>query len=44
MDDCTCIEQVQEEHVCPYSLNIYGDDEDMCNCCESCTGTCAENV
>lgn len=34
----------QEQGPCPYKVEIYGDEETLCNCCEDCQHECYMNV
>lgn len=40
---CTCETEDIEEHTCPYSEELYGDEK-LCNCCDSCTYQCAMDI
>ena len=42
-DKCTCGEN-DEEHPCPYAIDIDGVEEDVCACCEFCTNQCAQDI
>ena len=33
-----------EAHPCPFAEEIDDDDEDRCNCCESCVADCADAI
>lgn len=33
-----------EPHTCPYSEEIGGDFETLCNCCENCQSNCAGDI
>lgn len=33
----------EEDHECPYASEIHGN-YDLCNCCSSCTGNCADDI
>ena len=42
METCPkCGEPTLNYSPCPYSSEIYGDDEDYCNCCNKCAILCA---
>jgi hypothetical protein len=43
---CKCGKNPQADklHTCPFAEQINEDKESLCNCCEDCTYTCAENV
>lgn len=34
----------QEDHSCPYSYEIHGDADTLCNCCEECEKQCAYDI
>lgn len=34
----------QEMHPCPFSEEVHGDSETLCDCCEECEGSCADDV
>lgn len=33
-----------ELHTCPFAVDIHGDYESLCNCCENCTHQCAMDI
>lgn len=33
-----------EDHSCPYSEEIHGDYDSLCNCCEDCERQCAIDI
>jgi hypothetical protein len=35
---------VEPSHGCPYAEDVNGDYEFQCNCCESCTSLCADEI
>jgi len=37
-------ENKQPPHPCPFSLDVYGNNEDLCTCCEECTQECADDI
>lgn len=39
-----CGKPGRHNHNCPYSSEIDGDDETMCNCCDECTDDCRDEV
>lgn len=41
---CNCIEADIERHLCPFRIEIFGDEESLCTCCESCTQKCVDNI
>ena len=41
---CKCGDPSIEEHTCPFSEEIHGDSETMCNCCDECTYQCAMDI
>jgi hypothetical protein len=41
---CKCGDPSIEEHTCPFSEEIHGDSESMCNCCDECTYQCAMDI
>lgn len=38
------IHAAEEPHTCPYREDIHNDSETLCNCCEDCTQSCAEDI
>lgn len=38
--------QVEEivPHLCPYAMELGGDYETLCNCCEECECQCAMDI
>jgi hypothetical protein len=42
---CSCKKnKATEPHTCPYQVDIYGDVETICNCCEDCTAECSQDI
>jgi hypothetical protein len=41
---CTCEEFQYEEHTCPFSEEIYGDDKTLCRCCPYCEYQCSMDI
>jgi hypothetical protein len=41
---CKCGAAAQEEHPCPYQVEMDGNDDNYCNCCSECTENCAMDV
>jgi hypothetical protein len=41
--DCGC-EEGWELHTCPFSEEIRGDTETLCNCCADCERHCAWEI
>lgn len=35
---------MEADHTCPYSEDINGDYETMCNCCSDCQDECAMEI
>lgn len=33
-----------KRHPCPYDSDVNGCDDDVCNCCDECTRTCAYEI
>lgn len=33
-----------ECHTCPYSVEVDGDEDTLCNCCEDCEEACAQSI
>jgi hypothetical protein len=31
-------------HICPYKSDIHEDNETLCNCCNSCTRECLDDI
>ena len=42
----TCEEEIGTEdmHTCPYKEDIYGDITTLCNCCDTCTQHCKDDI
>lgn len=34
----------QEEHYCPFQLEINDDENFLCDCCDECTHECAMDI
>jgi hypothetical protein len=43
-DRCTCKDEPQEEHECPYQCEIHNNDAPFCTCCEACERQCMDDV
>ena len=41
---CVCGSDGLEEHSCPFSEEIHGDYDSVCNCCSYCTHQCAMDI
>ena len=41
---CSCGNERQEPHPCPFALELYDDDTNYCTCCSKCTNECAMDV
>lgn len=42
---CRCgIEPGAEPHYCPYAYDVHDDKDTQCNCCETCTQSCADDI
>ena len=43
---CGCCgnQQKQELHACPRLMELDGDYESLCDCCESCESNCADDI
>lgn len=39
-----CGNEAEEEHTCPYSEDIAGDFETLCNCCVECQNSCTAEI
>ncbi len=42
-EKCTC-DDSYEFHICPYQLEINGDDSESCDCCEECEQQCRDDI
>lgn len=40
----SCNNPAQTLHTCPFSSEIHGDDESLCDCCEDCEHECAMDI
>jgi len=44
-DTCEgCGAPAEPPHTCPYSSDVDGDNESLCNCCTSCQNGCAQEI
>ncbi len=41
---CRCGSQGEDLHTCPYSEDISGDYETLCNCCSECQYQCCQDI
>lgn len=41
---CRCGKDGVELHTCPFAEEIYGDCDNLCNCCDDCTQTCCDDI
>lgn len=41
---CQCGVPGEELHTCPYSEDINGNYETLCNCCSECSNQCAMDI
>ena len=41
--NCTCDEHEHDYHECPFAVDVHDDDTE-CDCCPSCTQTCADDI
>lgn len=41
---CECGNETSSLHSCPYKIDIYGDYETQCNCCEYCRSECLNDI
>lgn len=39
-----CKNPAAEPHTCPFSEEINGDSESLCNCCDDCMYECAMDI
>lgn len=39
-----CLGPEKEEHMCPFKQDIEGDEESLCNCCDSCRQICVSEI
>lgn len=42
--NCKCGNPAEDLHTCPYSEDIYGDSETLCNCCDDCEHNCLMDI
>jgi hypothetical protein len=42
-DKCSCGNDAEEEHTCPYAEELHGD-ETLCTCCYECQHQCAMDI
>ena len=40
----SCSNKIEPPHVCPFLVEIDGDDKTLCNCCEDCQGECCDDI
>ena len=38
------IRDMEDDHPCPYAVEIEDDNETMCNCCSKCEHECAMDI
>lgn len=43
-ENCEDNEGTEELHPCPFGEEVYGVHKDNCNCCETCTERCYNDV
>lgn len=43
-DKCTCNEDWEEGHTCPFKTEINDDYDSLCHCCEYCTSQCSDDI
>ena len=36
--------KAEELHTCPFAVEIYGDREQQCNCCDICENQCCQDI
>lgn len=41
---CSCGSEGSDPHTCPFAEEINGNYERLCNCCNSCTYECAQDI
>lgn len=41
---CKCGIVGEDEHTCPYLMDIEGDFDYKCNCCNECQDNCAMDI
>ena len=41
---CKCGNVGDNLHPCPFSSEIYDDNETLCNCCSACSDECSMDV
>jgi hypothetical protein len=41
---CVCSKCEISEHCCPYELEISGNSEHLCHCCQYCSGQCSNEI
>ena len=39
-----CENEAEELHPCPFSEDIHGDSETLCNCCSACQDECCMDI
>ena len=42
--DCTHKGIAQAPHTCPFAEEIHNDSQTLCNCCEFCMQSCADDI
>lgn len=40
----SCKGEPKDWHPCPFSVDVDGDDETLCNCCDECEDNCADDI
>ena len=43
-DGCEGVNAGTYMHICPYAEDMYGDNDDVCNCCSECTHICVQEI
>lgn len=36
--------KAEKLHTCPFAVEIYGDREQQCNCCDDCENRCCQDI
>ena len=39
-----CKQPKEEEHTCPFAMEIHDDEETKCHCCQECAQECADDI
>ena len=44
LDLCKCGGPSGDGDVCPYSQDVLGEEDELCNCCDICRDNCSQAI